>query len=85
MKPTFFQYRIQDVSGAFRFHHNRLAITKLRARHEQAYLTLESGTVDLHGGGYYADFPELHIQGMRLDDEFVKALPDKLRDATGYR
>jgi hypothetical protein len=86
VRPSFFPYRIQEVQGLFHFHHNRLEIANLRARHDQALIGLDRGTVDLHlrGGGYYADFVDLQVQGMRLDDEFIQAIPrsnSKIQDA----
>jgi hypothetical protein len=81
-KPTFFPYRIQDISGQFRFHKMRLEISKLRAKHDKAMIALDNGAVDLNPrGGYYADFRDFQVNGMRLDDEFVNALPGKLQTA----
>ena len=81
VRPTFFPYRIQEVQGLFHFHHNRLEIANLRAKHEQAIIALGKGMVDLHqGGGYYADFLDVQINGMRLDEEFIQSLPRKLQD-----
>lgn len=81
VQPTFFPYRIQEVQGQFHFHRQRLEITNLRARHEQVIIGLDHGAVDLHPrGGYYADFQDVQITGMVLDDEFLQSLPRKLQD-----
>jgi hypothetical protein len=81
-KPKFFPYRIQDISGQFRFRKMCLEINKLRAKHEQAMIALDNGTVALNPrGGYFAKFLDLQVQGMQFDDEFVQALPGKLKDA----
>ncbi|MBI2804912.1 MAG: hypothetical protein HYX68_08025 [Planctomycetes bacterium] len=81
-KPRFFPYSVQDISGKFRFRKMRLEIAKLRARHDKALIALERGTVDLHPrGGYYAKFDELQMQGLRFDEEFIQALPGKLKSA----
>jgi hypothetical protein len=81
-KPTFFPYRIEDISGQFRFHKMSLQISKVRAKHDQAMIALEGGTVDLDPrGGYYAKLHDLQVQGLRLDDEFNQALPGKLQVA----
>jgi hypothetical protein len=80
-KPTFFPYRMQDISGNFRFHKMRLEIDKLRAKHEQAVLGLDHGAVDLNPrGGYYAKLDDIQIQGLQVDEEFTQALPKKLQD-----
>ncbi len=80
--PTFFPFRIQDVSGQFHFRHNALEIAKLRARHEKSALALDKGKVDLHPrGGYYADLLDVQVHDLAIDDEFVKALPPKLQTA----
>jgi hypothetical protein len=81
VRPTFFPYRIQDISGQFRFHHNRLEISRLRAHHDQAQIGLEKGSVDIHPrGGYYADLLDVDVQGLQLDEEFVQAVPRKLQE-----
>ncbi|MSQ93459.1 MAG: hypothetical protein EXR98_02760 [Gemmataceae bacterium] len=80
--PTFFHYRIQDINGQFRFHKMRLEISKLRARHDDALIAMGKGAVDLNPlGGYFAKFDDVQLTGMRLDNEFIKALPDKLQTA----
>ena len=81
-KPAFFPYRIQDITGQFRFHKMRLEISKVRAKHEQAMIALDTGTVDLNPrGGYYAKLFDVQVNGLRLDEEFTEALPKKLQDA----
>ena len=81
-KPTFFPYRIQDISGQFRFHKMRLQVSKLRAKHEQAMIALDDGAIELNPrGGYYAKLLDLQVQGLRFDDEFLQALPGKLQGA----
>ncbi len=82
VRPTFFPYRIQDITGQFRFHNMRLEVSKLRARHEGALIALGAGAIDLNPrGGYFAKLDDVNLQGLRLDDEFIKALPGKLQVA----
>ncbi len=81
VKPSFFPYRIQDISGNFRFHKMRLDISKLRAKHEQTMIALDHGTIDLNPrGGYFAKLFDVQVQGLRLDDDFSAALPKRLQD-----
>ncbi|MBI3824335.1 MAG: hypothetical protein HY289_16845 [Planctomycetes bacterium] len=81
-KPTFFTYRIQDVQGDFRFHKMRLDINKLRARHDQTMIALDSAAIDLDSlGGYYARLNDLQVQGLQFDEELTNALPKKLQEA----
>jgi hypothetical protein len=81
-KPTFFAYRVQDISGLFRFHKMRLDIQKLRAKHDQAMIALDHGAVDINPrGGYYAKLDDLTLHGLRLDEEFLKAIPGQLQAA----
>lgn len=80
-RPTFFPYRLQDISGNFRFHKMRLEINKLRAKHEQTMIALDHGSVDLNPrGGYYAKLNDVQVQGLRFDDEFLAALPKRLQE-----
>src|SRR5262249_5618924 len=82
VKPTFFPVRVQDISGAFRFHKMRLEMSRVRAKHERAMLGVDNGAVELNPrGGYYAKPADVQIQGLQIDDEFLQALPKKLQDA----
>ena len=82
VKPTFFEYEIQDASGLFHFHNNALEIAKLSAKHDRAFISLNKGKVDLNPrGGYFADFADVEVRGLVLDTEFINALPAKLQEA----
>jgi len=82
VNPVFFSYQIQDASGLFHFHHNALDIEKLTAKHDQAFITLGRGKVDLNPrGGYFADFQDVEVRGLVLNSDFTNALPPKLLDA----
>jgi hypothetical protein len=81
-KPAFFPYRVQDISGQFHFARMRVEIKTLRAKHDKALIALDNGAIDINPrGGYYADFRDLQVNGMRFDDEFINALPGKLQTA----
>ena len=76
VKPAFFPYLVEDISGQFRFHKYSLEISKLRAKHGEATIVLDKGVVDLDKrGGYYADLADVQLRSFRIDDEFISALP----------
>ncbi len=84
VEPIFFPYLFSDLSGQFRYHHHRLELTKVRAKHGPTLVSLDRGVVDVHPkGGYYADLLDVQAQHLSLDDAFVKALPKRLQDAAG--
>ena len=83
VEPRFFAYLLHDVSGRFQYRKHRLELTNIKAMHGATQFQLGEGSVDLNpGGGYYADLLDLEARGLRLDDDFVKALPgEKLQTA----
>jgi hypothetical protein len=82
VEPGFFPLLIHDIGGQFHYHHNRLDLTQIKAWHHGALLTLGTGAVDIHaGGGYFADLTDIQARDLRIDDDLVKALPGKVRDA----
>ncbi len=82
VEPQFFKYRLTDLAGIVHFHKERLEIGEVSARHGMTRFVLPAGHVDLKpGGGYHADLPVVDVQDLRVDADFLKALPDSLRAA----
>ena len=80
IEPVFFPYALDDITGSFHFHKNKLKIRDAGARHQDAVFSLAKGTVDLHPeGGQYADLSELHVESLMLDGDMIQALPRSLR------
>ncbi len=82
VEPKFFKYRMTDLAGIVHFQKNRLEVGEVSAKHGSTRFVLPAGNVDLKpGGGYYARLPLIDAQGLRLDADFIKAIPDSLRTA----
>ncbi|MCC6417667.1 MAG: hypothetical protein IT429_05405 [Gemmataceae bacterium] len=82
IEPTFFPYVLHDLTGTFRYHKDRVDLTRVTARHNATRLSLEKGTVDLYpGGGFYADLEDLRGNPVVPDAAFLAALPEGLRTA----
>ncbi len=82
VEPKFFAYLMHDLGGQFHYHQHRLEMTDVKAWHGGTLLSIGQGAVDLHpGGGYYADLTDVEARDLRLDDDFVGALPGKVREA----
>ncbi len=80
IEPVFFPYALDDVTGWFHYHDNKLDIQNARARHEGTTITLESGSVDLYkGGGSYTDLNGLKAEALQVDESLIQALPGGTR------
>ena len=81
LRPRFFPYALQQVSGAVRYTHDNLYISDLKARHGATALSLNQGRVTLRpGGGSQVRFSGLHGAPLVADADFLEALPDPLRN-----
>jgi hypothetical protein len=82
MKPTFFAYALDQVSGSVRYSRGRVQLGEIRARHGGSRLGLRSGLVQLKpGGGFLAWLRGLRGRRLVPDADFLAALPDSLRRA----
>lgn len=80
IRPRFLPYQLNDLSGVFKFSGNRLTLDQVTARHGESRFSLERGVIDMRpGGGFYADFQDLRANPMLPNDDFLNALPAKLR------
>ena len=60
LEPLFFPYALNDLSGQFRYHKNRLEVKGAQASHKDSRFKLDSGSVDLiPGGGHYTDLKDI--------------------------
>jgi len=81
IEPCFFRYALTDLSGHFRFAHNRLTATKVSARHNGSRVSLTTGAVDLApGGAFHADLADLQGYPLFPDADLLKAMPDTMKD-----
>jgi hypothetical protein len=83
IRPRFFPYTMDDLRGGkVRYARRWVEVDHLRGRHGNTAMTLGSGTIYLKpGGGVWADLVNLQGQPLVPDAEFVRALPDTLRQA----
>jgi hypothetical protein len=80
IEPVFFPYALDDVAGTFHYHKNKLEIRSASAKHQGTQLTLDKGTVDVHGsGGHYTDLNELTVRSLVVNDDLIQAFPKDLR------
>jgi hypothetical protein len=79
MEPSFFRYPLHEVSGQFHYHHDKVELTNLTARHNNSKLSIERGTVDLYPKGYFVELHELRGNPILADAAFVSACPPAVR------
>jgi hypothetical protein len=80
MKPTFFPYQLNEVSGSVRYAHNRVHLGNLKARHgARTDLGLKWGLLELKPeAGFVAWLKGIEGTGLVPDREFLDALPEPL-------
>jgi hypothetical protein len=82
MRPAFFDYALEEVSGSVHYARDRLQVKDLSARHGPAELRLASGTIQLAAeGGYTAWLTGLSGRGVPPDEALMHALPEGARRA----
>jgi hypothetical protein len=81
VEPRFFRYALSDLSGHFRFAHNRLTVSKVSARHNGSRIRLGEGTVDLAPGssGFHADLADLEAYPLFPEADLLQAVPSELK------
>jgi hypothetical protein len=80
MKPRFFLYRLDEVSGSVRYAAGRVALQDVRARHGGGQLSVARGLVELRPeGGYTAWLQGLSGRHITPDRDLLAALPEGVR------
>ena len=80
IEPRFFPYALAGVAGRFHYHHNRVDVTDVSARHGATQVSLKSAAVELYPqGAHKTVVKELRARDLRPDDDFIRALPESLK------
>lgn len=82
IKPDFFPYQLQDLTGSFRCAQRWVYLEKLRARHGQTTLAIDEAKAFLKPeGGYWVNVVFLHGSPILVDDDLLRAVPPFLAKA----
>jgi hypothetical protein len=82
IKPTFFPYPLEEVTGSVRYTRDQVYLGKFTARHGDTRIELEKGDVILpREGGFYTELTNLLANPLVPDAEFMQALPKPMRQA----
>jgi hypothetical protein len=80
VRPVFFPYALEDLSGLFHYKGNQLHVSRVRANHGASNLTIDDVTVTIFPrGAYYAVFKDVRADPVIPDPAFIEALPRALR------
>jgi hypothetical protein len=81
VKPTFFDYAMEEVSGTFRYAKERVYLNGLKAKHGASVLSLKQGQIlRKPDGGFQARLDAVQGAPVVPDDDFLHALPAELRE-----
>jgi hypothetical protein len=79
IKPVFFGYRLEDLSGHFHYKSQCLHVTQVQASHGDSRVSIDQGQVLVSPrGAFYAVLEDLWANPVVPDQEFVAALPRNL-------
>jgi hypothetical protein len=82
IQPDFFRYALNDLHGKVHYANRWVEVDRVTARHGTSNLSLESGDIYLKpSGGCWARLTDLQCRPLLPDGDFVRALPDTLRQA----
>ena len=82
MKPTFFQYPLEDVAATVRYARGNVWLSDFRGRHGATELGIKRGTVIVKKeGGFWARLDDVAAKPLVPDAELKRALPPALRNA----
>jgi hypothetical protein len=80
LRPAFFPYPMEEVSGTVRYARDRVVLRDVRARHGAGVLGVKSGEVVLlPAGGFYCKLDSVHGGNLEPDAALREALPRPLR------
>lgn len=80
MKPTFFDYALEELSGSVRYVHGKLYLRDMKARHGAARLAMAAGLIQLAAdSGFTAWLEGLTGQQVIPDADLLVAVPDPVR------
>ncbi len=80
IEPRFFPYALSEMAGKFHYHQHRVEVADISARHGATQVSLKSAAVQLFPqGAHKTVLKELRARDLRLDDDFVRALPETLK------
>jgi hypothetical protein len=82
IRPDFFRYALDDLRGKVHYANRWVEVDRVTARHGTSNLSLESGDIYLKPtGGCWARLTDLRCRPLLPDGDFVRALPETLRQA----
>lgn len=80
MKPSFFEYALEQLSGSVRYARGRLYLKDMRAQHGAATFGLSAGLIQLGSeGGFTAWLQGLTGQNVPADNDLLQAVPESLK------
>jgi hypothetical protein len=83
VEPGWFRYRLENLTGNFRYQDGLLQMNNLRAVHGRTTLSGESACRTLADGTCRLDFTRLAADRLHVDQDLLAALPARMGQALG--
>ena len=81
VKPQWFPYRIDHVTGMFNYRNGQVALTGIRGQHGKSVIRLDGSCFFPMEGPWDAKLTNLTVDHLLADHEFMTALPPPIRKA----
>lgn len=83
VEPAWFRYRLDNVTGAFRYQDGVMQLSNLQATHNRTQLSGEATCRMQDGGACRLEFTRLAADRIEVDQDLVAALPSGLGESLG--
>jgi hypothetical protein len=83
IEPVQFPYRIENVQGVFTYASGRLAIERFSGWHGPVKMACNGACSFQPNGGWQLRLDRLSVDRLRMDREFMQALPPQLKKGLG--
>jgi hypothetical protein len=78
IEPSWFRYRLENLTGAIHYHDGRIELQHLAANHGKASLTAEGTCAAIPDVGWQLQLTKLTADRLESDHDLIAALPEPL-------
>jgi hypothetical protein len=81
IKPSWFPYQLDNLSGSFSYHDGSIALTNFRAQHDDTVIRFAANSEIRPSGEWSVQFHTLSVDNLVADHDLINALPGTIGPA----